>query len=209
MKRSLLILMFMLMGISAIYAQSQEGPIEIVDSTYIWQRKSHFHTGTWEHPYHRLWYRIFYHTYEEDYNNNETQWNPLNAYGSVKVEAKKKEKTSTDTIASKKTDIFLDQMIDMAYLQEYNALNTLINYCENSINLYRYSAAPDCEYNSSILYDRYKTLTSNVHTTNVSQASSGEKREAYQEIQKDFIKLIAVTQKLIRANNLIVRHNNN
>lgn len=205
MKKILLILLFGLCGIS-MFGQTE--PREIVDSTYIWQRKSHFHVGTWEHPYHRLWYNLWYSRYEREYNNNATQWIPLNVFEEFKTYYKDKEKTNTDTIASKKTDIFLDQMVDVAYLQEYSTLDTLKRSCKDAIDIYRYSGAPDCEYNSAILDDRYNTLVSNIHTTNVSTAESAQKREAYQETEKDFIKLIAVVRKLIRANDIINRHNN-
>lgn len=204
--KKLLLILLLLPCIKMIYGQ--EAPLEIVDSTYIWQRKSHFHVGTWEHPYHRTWYWLWYSRYEDEYNNNMTQWSPLNAYGLLKKEAKKKEQASTDTIASKKTDMFFDQIVDVAYLQEYNTLDTLKTNCQNSIDIYRYSGAPDCGYNSAILDDRFKTLLSNINTTNISTASSAEKREAYQEIEKDLVKLNAVVRKLIRANNILNRHNN-
>jgi hypothetical protein len=53
-----------------------------------------------------------------------------------------------------------------------------------------------------------KPLISDIHTLNLSTAESAEKREAYQKTEKDFVKLIAVVQKLIRANEIINRHNN-
>lgn len=207
MRKLLLILLFAFVGVLDIYAQ-QEPPREVVDSTYIMQRKSHFHAGTWEHPYYRWWYNLWYRRYQDNYNNNATQWVPLNVFESVKVNNKQKEKDNLDTIASKKTEIFLSQVVDVAYLMEYNTLDTLKQACRNAIDIYRYSASPDCEYNSAILDDRYNTLVSNIHTTNISTAESAEKREAYQQTEKDFIKLIDVVTKLNRVNNLINRHNN-
>lgn len=205
MKRTLLILLFVLVGILNMYAQ--DPPREIVDSSYIWQRKSHFHAGTWEH-HPEWWYNLWYRRYQENYNNNATQWVPLNVFESAKTNYKQKEKNNIDTIANKKTDVFLSQMVDVAYLMEYNTLDTLKQACRNAIDIYRYSASPDCEYNSTILDDRYNTLVSNIHTTNISNAESAEKREAYQQTEKDFIKLIDVVCKLNRVNNLINRHNN-
>lgn len=202
MKKALLILLFVFVGKFEIYAQR-----EVVDSSYIYQIQSHYHVGAWEH-HPEWWYNLWYRRYQRDYNNNATQWIPLDMFESFKANYKEKEKTSTDTIASKKTDIFLNQMVDVAYLMEYNTLDTLKRTCRYAIDIYRYSGAPDCEYNSAILDDRYKTLISDIHTLNLSTAESAEKREAYQKTEKDFVKLIAVVQKLIRANEIINRHNN-
>lgn len=202
MKKFLLILLFTLMGISSTFAQR-----EVVDSSYIYQIKSHYHIGTWEH-HPEWWYNLWYRRYQREYNNNATQWVPLNFYELNKTTYKEKEQKATDTISDKKTAMFMDQMVDVAYLMEYNTLDTLKKSCRNAIDIYRYSGSPDCEYNSAILDDRYNTLVSNIHTMNISTAKSAEKREAYQETEKDFIKLIAVVRKLIRANDLINRHNN-
>ena len=206
MKKTFLILIFGFLGMYQTFAQ--DAVREIVDSSYIYQIKSHYHVGAWEH-HPEWWYNLWYHRYQRDYYNNAHQWIPLDVYENLKTDAKQGEKNNVDTIADKKTTEFIDQVVDVAYLMEYNTLDTLKRTCKNAIDIYRYSYSPDCEYNSAILDDRYKTLISNINTTNTSQAPSAEKREAYIEIEKDFVKLTAVVWKLIRVNNIINRHNNN
>lgn len=202
MKKYLFILIFSFIAISEVSSQVRQ----IKDESYILQRKSHFQTG-WEHSP-EWWYNLWYRRYQREYNNNSPQWLFLNAEERQKNKSKQKEVNAADTIADKATERYINQIVDVAYLMEYNTLDTLKRTCRNAMDIYRYCGSPDSEYNFAILNERYKVLVDNINALNVSPAESAEKREQYQDVEKQFIKLIDVTKKLIRANELINRHNN-
>lgn len=204
MKKILFTLILTLVATLGCYSQLRQ----IKDESYILQRKSHFMPGAeWEHSP-QWWYNLWYRTYQSEYGNNTPSWTFLNAFERAKNKSKQKEVNAADTIESKAVDILANQVIDAAYLLEYNTLDTLQKTCRKVIDLYQYCGSPDSEYNCAILNERYNVLADNIRSLNLSIAESAEKREQYLDIEKKYIKLIDVVNKLLRANELINRHNN-
>ena len=192
MKRILFILICFL---SFVQAEAQR-PVH--DKYFQKQRESHFMPGVWEHIPQR-YYRNVHQRYLDEFNNNPSQWVPLNATHQIAQDDTETTKEYHDTIAEQKTYEFLDRAVDISYLIEKSTIDSLRRYFERIHGEYRDSDTPDCETNADIIYQNYEVVVDNINVTFTAHVESAQKREQYAEYEKQLIKLIHLTEKLYYA----------
>lgn len=165
--------------------------------------------GVWEHiP--EWWYTLFYTNYQTHYNNNPTQWIQLSTIHQDVQDKTEETKEYYDTIAERKLYEFADRAIDISYLIEKKAIDSLRARFEKVYQLYLNSDTPDCVENAGIIYGRYEEILDNINITNSTHVKNSERRDEYMTYEKDLTHLIALTEKLWFAaksyNNLKFNH---
>ena len=189
--KKLLLILFCLSSFVTIKAQM----VPVHDKYFMQQRESHYMPGVWEHiP--EWWYNLFYSRYQSNYNNNPTQWIPLNAVHQTVQDNTEETQKYYDTIAEQKTYEYLDRAVDISYLIEKSTIDSLRSRFERIHNEYLNSDTPDCETNADIIYQNYEVVVDNINVTFTAHVESAQKREQYAEYEKQLIKLIHLTEKL-------------
>lgn len=197
MKKSIIIAVFALFSLAA-FGQEQEIE-EVKDEHYINQIKSHYHLGSWEHTP-EWWYNLWYNRYQRDYNNNATQFIPIDFQTENTKRKAENTQKNTDSIATLQTYQFIDKTVDIAYLLEAHIIDTLKMYVEKSIQTYSESESPYCEENTQLLITEYDNILESIEIIKGATVESTKKREEYLEIENKLNKLLTTTQKLNRLN---------
>lgn len=186
-------LLFILICFLSFVQVEAQRPVH--DKYFQKQRESHFMPGVWEHIPQR-YYRNVHQRYLDEFNNNPTQWVPLNAAHQLAQDDTETTKEYYDTIAEQKTYEFIDRAVDISYLIEKSTIDSLKERFIRIHNEYRDSETPDCETNADILYQNYEVIVDNINITFTSHVESAQKREQYAEYEKQLVKLINLTSKI-------------
>lgn len=199
MKKSIIIALFTLFSLTT-FGQNQE-VIEVKDEDYINQIRSHYHVGSWEHTP-EWWYNLWYRRYQREYNNNASQFIPIDVETELTKRKSENTKLNTDSIAEVQTFQFIDKTVDIAYLLEVHIIDTLKRYVEKNIQIYSESESPNCEENTDLLNEEFDNILESIEIIKSATVESSKKREEYIEIENKLNKLLVITEKLNRLNSI-------
>lgn len=176
---------------------------QVHDEDYTQQIKSHYHLFEWEHSP-QWWYDVFYHTYQEDYNNNAEVLIPIEAVERQKVRTTEREKKFVDTIMEQYSYKYIDMALDLPYLIEGRIIEQLKQEFNEELDKYRNSRTANCQENANLIQQKYEQeILCNIEIIKQSLVESKKKREQYINYEEQLTKLIDQVKKLNRATNVI------